>query len=92
MRSPAVEWTDSHCHLDDHGLPGGAEAAMAAARAAGVTRMISVGTDAARSAAAIALAAGHDDVWATVGLHPHDASEGVDMICELLRSSLRRNR
>jgi len=84
MPAPAMEWTDSHCHLDDHGLPGGTEAALAAARAAGVTRMISVGTDAGRSAAAIALANAHDDVWATVGLHPHDANDGVDTIVGLL--------
>ncbi len=79
-----LDWTDSHCHLDDEGLPGGTDGALAAARAAGVTRFVCVGTDAARSAAAIAIAAAHDDVWATVGLHPHDASQGVDTIVGLL--------
>jgi TatD DNase family protein len=77
-------WTDSHCHLDDAGLPGGTDAVLAAARAAGVERLVTVGTDAARSEAAIALAAHHDDVWATVGLHPHDASQGVESIVALL--------
>jgi TatD DNase family protein len=80
----SVVWTDAHCHLDDDGLPGGAEAALAAARAAGVTRIVTIGTDARHSAAAIALAGAHPDVWATVGLHPHDAVDGVAPILELL--------
>ena len=79
-----MAWFDSHCHLDDERLPGGADATLAAARAVGVAGFISVGTDAAGSLAAIELAARHDDVWATVGLHPHDASAGVATIVELL--------
>ncbi len=77
-------WFDNHCHVDDDRIPGGTEAALAAARDAGVTGFVTVGTDAERSAAAIAVAAAHDDVWATVGLHPHDAVNGVDSIVELL--------
>jgi TatD DNase family protein len=69
-------WTDSHCHV-------GADA-IGAARDAGVTRMIVVGTDASWSAVAMEVAAAHDGVWATVGLHPHDASKGVATIEQLL--------
>ena len=76
-------WTDSHCHLPFEGLED-AEAAVASARAAGVTRLVDVGTDAAQSAAALEVAAAHDGVWATVGLHPHDAVQGVDSILGLL--------
>lgn len=72
-------FTDSHCHIDDR-LPGGARGAVEAARAAGVTRMITVGCDAASSRTAIEMAAQFDDVWATVGLHPHDAKDGVDTV------------
>ena len=79
-----MAWFDSHCHLDDERLSGGADATLAAARAVGVAGFISVGTDAAGSLAAIELAARHDDVWATVGLHPHDASAGVATIVDLL--------
>src|SRR4051795_12216075 len=46
--------------------------------------MIVVGTDAEHSAAAIETASAHDNVWATVGLHPHDAKDGVDSIAPLL--------
>jgi TatD DNase family protein len=76
-------WADSHCHLPYPGLED-VEAHLAAARAAGVGRMVSVGTDAAQSAAAIDVAEAHDGVWATVGLHPHDATEGVDSLLPLL--------
>jgi TatD DNase family protein len=70
-------WTDSHCHdLDPESIE--------AASAAGVDRLITVGTDAEQSRAAIDVAQAHDGVWATVGLHPHDAVQGVDTIVGLL--------
>jgi TatD DNase family protein len=78
--SPA-SWTDNHCHL-----PAGAEAdaVVEAARAAGVTRLITVGTDAEHSRQAIEVASRHREVWATVGVHPHDAVDGVEAIVPLL--------
>jgi TatD DNase family protein len=48
---------------------------MARAREAGVTRMLTIGTEVPTSRAAIALAEEEPDVWATVGVHPHDAAE-----------------
>ncbi len=79
-------WADSHCHLtfEVGDGSGGEPAAIEAARAAGVTRMITIGTDAAESIAAVAMARAHRGVWATVGLHPHDADQGVDAIAALL--------
>lgn len=74
-------WTDSHCHLD---WDGAAAPAIEEARAAGVTRIITVGTDAKTSAAAVATAESNRGVWATVGLHPHEASYGVETIRPLL--------
>jgi TatD DNase family protein len=74
-------WTDSHCHLD---YPDMVDEAVARAREAGVTRMISVGTDVAHSTAAIEQASTHDGVWATAGVHPHDARQGVEGLAELL--------
>jgi TatD DNase family protein len=71
-------WFDSHCHIQDD--PG----AVARARAEGTDRMVVVGTDREQSLAAIELAAAEDGVWATVGLHPHDAKLGVDTIADLL--------
>ena len=74
-------WTDSHCHIDYEGV---GPDAVADAAAAGVTRMITIGTDAASSAAAVATASLHPGVFATVGLHPHEASAGTDSIAALL--------
>lgn len=82
----ALRWTDDHCHLDlgADGDTAAAAEAVADARAAGVERLITVGTDLASSADAIALARAHDGVWATVGLHPHDARNGLDGLEALL--------
>jgi TatD DNase family protein len=62
--------SDSHCHLQM-----GVDAAtlLVRARAAGVGRFLVPGTTLDDSARAIALAAEHDDVWAAVGVHPHEA-------------------
>jgi len=75
-------WCDSHCHLQYESVPADA---IERAVAAGVGRMVCIGTDAEQSAAAIAIARSHPDrVWATVGLHPHDAKHQVDGIIPLL--------
>jgi TatD DNase family protein len=85
----AARWTDDHCHLGWDGDapvdPTLVDEMVADARAAGVERLITVGTDARRSADAVSAAARHPGVvWATVGLHPHDAKEGLDGLAELL--------
>lgn len=79
-----VTWTDTHCHVDDERIPAGTDAAIDAAVEAGVHRMICVGTDAARSQRAMALAARRREIWATIGLHPHDAVNGLDDLERLL--------
>ena len=83
MRPRQLEWTDSHCHVHDARIPDGTEAAVQAAAEAGVTTLISVGCDRETSLAAIAVAEIHPQVYATVGLHPHDAVNGVDTIVDL---------
>lgn len=75
-------WTDDHCHL-----PGDVREAAAVvddAKAAGVTRMITIGTTLADSIAAVAVARALDGVWATAGIHPHEASDGLDGVEEVL--------
>ena len=66
--------------------------AVADAAAAGVATMVTVGCDRATSLAALAVAGRHADVCATVGLHPHDAVNGVDSIVDLLDRPTRRRR
>ncbi|HEX2576625.1 MAG TPA: TatD family hydrolase [Aquihabitans sp.] len=78
-------WTDDHCHL--HFREAGADDvadAVAAAHEAGVGRMITVGCDVADSRAAIAVAAAHPGVYATAGVHPHEAEQGIDGLEALL--------
>jgi TatD DNase family protein len=84
MRPSALEWVDSHCHVHDERIPDGTAAAVQAAITAGVTTLISVGCDRPTSLAAIAAADAHPAVMATVGLHPHDAVNGVGTIADLL--------
>ena len=76
-------FVDSHCHLYDTRGVDLAEV-LAAARTAGVGTMINVGCDAATTASAIAIAEQHEHVWATAGLHPHEAVHGVDTIVGFL--------
>lgn len=81
--TPAEGYTDTHCHLyDTRGVP--QADVIAAARAAGVTTMITVGCDAATTASAIETARAHDGIYATAGLHPHEAIHGVDSIAGYL--------
>ena len=91
-----ILWTDTHCHLDaryrtdDSGDDSGDDALDAIlinARAAGVSRFVTVGCDLASSRECIDVASKYDDVWATVGVHPHEAEGGLDGILELLTSS-----
>jgi TatD DNase family protein len=78
-----ARWTDDHCHLDLD--PARADGQVAAAVAAGVERMISVGCDVAQSAAYVDAARRHPEVvWATAGVHPHEASGGVGGLEALL--------
>ncbi len=84
MQPQEAEWVDTHCHVTYEDIPGGADAALQAARDAGVKRMITIGTDLKTSKAAIDLSTANKDVFATVGLHPHDAKNGLDGLHELL--------
>ena len=77
-----MRWIDNHCHLELDAL----DEVVAQASAAGVERMIDIGTDAATSVAAISKAAASDRVWATVGVHPHEARHGLGGIEDLLGS------
>jgi TatD DNase family protein len=64
--------SDSHCHLQKGG---GSEALLERARGAGVTRFLVPGTTLEDSTEAVQLATAHTDVWAAVGIHPHEAKD-----------------
>ena len=77
-----LEWFDNHCHLTTSKTE--AAEVVRAAREAGVTRMLTVGCDLEDSRRAIAIAAEFDGVWATAGVHPHEAEQGIDGLEQLL--------
>jgi len=83
-------WLDSHCHVSADAFEADRDAVLARARAAGVEALVSIGSgyglESAR--AAIALAAAHEDVYATAGVHPHDAEQLDDAALEALRAWL----
>lgn len=64
---------DSHCHLNYAGLIEQQGAVIGRARAAGVTGMLNISTRASEWDAVIATAVTHPDVWASIGIHPHEA-------------------
>ncbi|MBL7490072.1 TatD family hydrolase [Frankia sp. AgB1.9] len=71
-----IEIIDSHCHLD---LMDAAPAdAVAAARAVGIRRMVTVGVDLATSRWQAEVSAEFPDVYAAVAIHPNEAARGVD--------------
>jgi TatD DNase family protein len=96
-------WFDSHCHVQEEYLPGdeaGAtdlEPVLARAGDAGIDRLVCIGTGPATSRQAVAVARATaaegttPRAWASIGLHPHDASEGVDAVATLLARELEAN-
>ena len=70
-----MTWFDTHCHLDSEHNPAGPDAALERARAAGVSAFLCVGVGGMSQAEqALALAEQHPDVYASAGVHPHDAA------------------
>ncbi|HEV8711347.1 MAG TPA: TatD family hydrolase [Candidatus Binatia bacterium] len=68
-------FADSHCHLTDTQFDSDREAVIERARAAGVSRFIVIGAtgEFSHNESAVALARENSDIFAVVGVHPHDA-------------------
>ena len=80
-------WTDSHCHIQEEylGEASALEGLLERAAAAGIARAICIGTGERSSRQALALAR-HPaplEMWASVGLHPHDATDGTAAVAAL---------
>jgi TatD DNase family protein len=69
---------DTHAHLHFPEFADDLDEVLARARAAGVDRFVTIGTDRDTNPAAVALAERYPDVYATVGIHPHDAAEATE--------------
>ena len=75
---------DSHCHLQDPKFKRDLDAVLQRAGEAGVTAMVTIGYDMASSRRGIDIADSHEDVYATVGVHPDYPDAGSIAVNELL--------
>jgi len=79
-----MELIDTHCHLTFEELAGDIEQVLQRGKDAGVTRWITVGTDTQENRKALEFAARFENMYAAVGIHPHDAkSVTADTIAAL---------
>jgi TatD DNase family protein len=69
---------DTHAHLHFPDYADDLDAVLERAHEAGVRGMVTIGTDRETNQAVVELARRLPDVWATVGIHPHDAGEAVE--------------
>jgi TatD DNase family protein len=70
---------DSHCHLDFPELAADRAGVLARAAAAGISGMVTISTRVKRFDEVRAIAEAHDNVWCSVGTHPHHAHEELDI-------------
>lgn len=70
-----MKWIDTHCHLTFEPLSDDVPAVLERSRQAGVTAWITVGTSLEDSRKAVELAGRHENLYASVGIHPHDAKD-----------------
>ncbi|MGI8841909.1 MAG: TatD family hydrolase [Caulobacteraceae bacterium] len=83
---------DSHVNLHAPQFDADRDAVIARARAAGVGLMVNICDKVSGFEAAYALADRHDDIWATVGTHPHEAKENPSLAADILSLLARRPR
>ncbi|HBG27829.1 MAG: hypothetical protein A2Y10_06770 [Planctomycetes bacterium GWF2_41_51] len=70
-----ISLIDTHAHLTYDGLAESIDDVLGRSRAAGVTKWISIGTDAEHNEKVVSLAAKYEYLYACLGIHPHHASE-----------------
>jgi TatD DNase family protein len=75
---------DSHCHLDDSSFKNDFCSVLDRARAAGVVRLMTIGVSLETSRLAVELARARPGIYASVGVHPHDARECSDELLNTL--------
>ncbi|TYR31121.1 TatD family deoxyribonuclease [Mesorhizobium microcysteis] len=75
---------DSHCHLDFPDFADERDAIVARAIAGGVSRMVTISTRVRRFAEILAIAEAYPEVYCSVGTHPHNAAEELDVTTDEL--------
>ena len=76
---------DSHCHLDFPDFADELDAVVGRARDADIGRIVTISTRVARHAGLLAIAERFPDVFCSVGTHPHNAHEELDVTAEVIR-------
>ena len=77
-------FVDSHCHLNYKGLVEDQAAVITRATAAGVSAMLNISTRVSEWDTVVATAEASPHIWATIGIHPHDADAHPDIDKEML--------
>ena len=78
---------DSHCHLNYKGLVEQQEDILGRARARGVRAFLNISTRQGEWDAVVGTAHRHPDVWASVGIHPHEANSHADLGAAVLAAA-----
>jgi TatD DNase family protein len=87
-----MELIDTHCHLTFEQLAGDIEVVLERSKEAGVTGWITVGTDTEQNQKAVELTNKFENVYAAVGIHPHDAKTVTADILKELRELAQHNK
>lgn len=83
---------DSHDHLDDKRFDRDRDSLIKDLESNGIELVINIGADLKSSIASVSLAEKYPNIYATVGVHPHDAKNMDDSTLEILRSLAKRNK
>ena len=73
---------DTHCHIHEADFPIPIEEIFLHAKEAGVAKMLCVGTSNQSTDEAVAFADAHENVWAAIGVHPHEAKDGWQAVTD----------
>ncbi|HET7841576.1 MAG TPA: TatD family hydrolase [Terriglobia bacterium] len=83
-----AQFLDSHCHLDDSSFDSDREAVIERARAAGITYLLTIGGSRPEEVGSgLPIAAQHDWIYTSAGIHPHEALHARDHHFDLLRQT-----
>ena len=87
-----MELIDTHCHLTFKQLSGDIAGVLERSRKGGITGWVTVGTDAEHNRKCVELADRFENIYATVGIHPHDAKNVTDATLEELKELAQREK
>ena len=79
---------DSHCHLEYGGLVENQQAVLERAREAGISAFLNISTRKSEWHKVVGTAEREADIWASVGIHPHEADAHADLDAEALREAI----